>query len=260
MLSFTNFFKFIGLIPSFTIFQFGGGSGSSTTTPTLTPEQADLLKTQTEAYKSTFLPSYQTATKGAGDVYGMSSPFVNQAALQGFNTSMGTANSLTPASLGALDTSKTTLQNIINPDYIKNQIAGYLQPVQEQNREANNALFAQYGGSGQLGSSRAALAESSLSGLNAARLQSAGTNAISNITGQQIGAAGTLGNLGFQGLGAALGNNQAAVGFTNAPTDLYSKYASILYGTPQSATPNFTGTVGSTTSGSGTNFILGTGK
>jgi hypothetical protein len=260
MLSFTNFFKLIGLIPSFTIFQFGGGSGSSTTTPTLTPEQADLLKTQTEAYKNTFLPSYQKATGGAQNVYEGSTPYLNQAAIRGFNQSTTTADQLNQPSLNALGTSSKTLASIISPDYIKNQIAGYLQPVQEQNREANNALFAQYGGSGQLGSSRAALAESSLGGLNAARLQAAGTNAISNITGQQIGAASTLGNMGFQGIGTSLGASQAAIGYANAPTDLYSKYASILYGTPQSATPNFTGTVGSTTSGSGTNFILGTGK
>jgi hypothetical protein len=254
MLKLSYLFKLIGLIPQFTMVSLGGGSGSSTTTPTLTPEQSDLLKAQTEAFKNTFLPSYQKATGGAQNVYDMSSPFVNQAALQGFNTSMGTASSLTPASLSALDTSKTTLQNIINPDYIKNQIAGYVQPVLEQNREANNSLFAQYGGSGQLGSSRAALAESSLGGLNQARLNAAATGAISNITGQQIGAAGTLGGLGFQGLGTALANNQAGVGFSNAPTDLYSKYASILYGTPQSATPNFAGTQGTTTSGSGTKF------
>lgn len=260
MLNFTNFFKFIGLIPSFTIFQFGGGGGSSTTTPTLTPEQADLLKTQTEAYKSTFLPSYQKATGGAENIYQGSQPYLNQAALQGFNTSLGTANSLTPASLGALSSSKNTLENIISPDFIKNQIAGYVQPVLEQNREANNSLFAQYGGSGQLGSSRAALAESSLGGLNQARLNAAATGAISNITGQQIGAAGTLGNLGFQGLGTALANNQAGVGFSNAPTDLYSKYASILYGTPQSATPNFAGTQGSYTSGQGTKFGFGIGQ
>jgi hypothetical protein len=254
MLKLKHLFKFIGVIPHFTIIQLGGGSGSSTTTPTLTPEQTDLLKAQTEAFTGTFLPSYQKATGGAQNVYDMSSPFVNQAALQGFNTSMGTANSLTPASLGALDTSKTTLQNIINPDYIKNQVAGYVQPVLEQNREANNSLFAQYGGTGQLGSARSALAESSLGGLNAARLNAAATGAISNITGQQIGAASTLGNLGFQGLGTALANNQAGVGFSNAPTDLYSKYASILYGTPQSATPNFSNTQGTTTSGSGTKF------
>ena len=254
MLKLSHLFKFIGLIPQFTIISLGGGSGSSTTTPTLTPEQTDFLKAQTEAFKNTFLPSYQKATGTAQDIYNASQPYLNQGALQGFNTSLGTANALNTPSLQALGDSSTTLKNIISPDYIKNQIAGNVQPILEQNREANNSLFAQYGGSGNLGSSRAALAESSLAGLNAARLNSAATGAIANITGQQIGAAGTLGSMGFQGLNTALGNNQAAVAFSNAPTDLASKYASILYGTPQSATPNFAGTQGSTTSGSGTKF------
>ena len=231
----------------------GGGSssssGQSATQVQLTPEQQALLKAQTDAYTNIFLPSYQKATGGAQGVYEGSTPYLNQAALRGFNQSTTTAEQLNQPSLNALGTSSKTLASIISPDYIKNQIAGYLQPIQEQNREANNSLFAQYGGSGQLGSSRAALAESSLGGLNAARLQAAGTNAISNITGQQIGAASTLGNMGFQGLGTALANTQAGVGFANAPTDLYSKYASILYGTPQSATPNFANTQGSTSQG-----------
>jgi hypothetical protein len=231
----------------------GGGSssssGQSATQVQLTPEQQSLLAAQTDAFKNTFLPSYQKATGGAQSVYDLSTPYLKQAALRGFNQSTTTADQLNQPSLNALGTSSKTLENIISPDYIKNQIAGYLQPVQEQNREANNSLFAQYGGAGQLGSSRSALAESSLGGLNAARLQAAGTNAISNITGQQIGAASTLGQMGFQGIGTSQGASQAAIGYANAPTDLYSKYASILYGTPQSATPNFTGTQGSTSQG-----------
>ena len=256
MLKLNHLFKFIGLIPSFSIIQLGGGSGSSTTTPTLTPEQTDLLKTQTEAFKNTFLPSYEKATGTAQDIYNASQPYLNQGALQGYDSSLRTAKLLSNPSLDALRNSSQTLTNIISPDYIKNQVAGSVQPILEQNREANNSLFAQYGGSGNLGSSRAALAESSLGGLNQARLNAAATGAIANITSQQIGAANNLGGMGFQGLGTVQGANQAAVQFANAPTDLASKYASILYGTPQSATPNFTGTIGSTTSGSGTKFGL----
>jgi len=254
MLNLTSFFKFIGLIPRFTIFSFGGGSGSSTTTPTLTPEQADLLKTQTEAYKSTFLPSYQKATGGAQNVYDMSSPYLNKGALQGFNTSLGTANQLNQPSLNAIGTSAETLKNIIDPNYIKNQLAAATQPIQEQTRDLRTQQTAMFGGSGNLGSSRAALVDANLASLDKQRQSQAVAAAISNITGQQISAAGNLGTMGFQGVNAALGNNQAAVNFSNAPTDLYSKYASILYGTPQSATPNFTGTIGSNTSGSGSKF------
>lgn len=233
---------------------FGGGSssssGQSATQVQLTPEQQAYLKAQTDAFTGTFLPAYQSAIKGAGDVYSASSPYLNKAALQGFNQSSGLSNSLLNPSTQAIGTSADTLANIISPDYINSQIQGYLQPVMEQNREANNSLFAQYGGSGNLGSSRAALAESSLGGLNQARLQAAGTNALANITGQQIGAAGTLGGLGFQGIGAAQGANQAALGYANAPSDLYAKYASVLYGVPQqSTTPNFSNTQGSTSQG-----------
>jgi len=260
MLKLSHLFKFIGLVPRFTVVSLGGGSGSSTTTPTLTPEQSDLLKAQTEAFKNTFLPSYQKATGGAQNVYDMSSPYLNKGALQGFNTSLGTANQLNQPSLNAIGTSAETLKSIIDPNYIKNQLAAATQPIQEQTRELRNQQTASFGGSGNLGSSRAALADANLASLDKQRQSQAVASAISNITGQQIGAAGTLGTMGFQGIGAALGNNQAALQFSNAPTDLYSKYASILYGTPQSATPNFTGTIGSNTSGSGMNFMAGTGR
>jgi hypothetical protein len=226
-------------------------SGNATTTPTLTPDQQAYLDAQTKAFTNTFLPAYQNTVQGANNIYGASAPYLNQGALQGFSQATNTAQGLFNPSMNALNQSSSALANIINPNYINSQIQGYLQPVMEQNREANNSLFAQYGGSGNLGSARSALAQQSLAGLNQARLQAAGTNAISNITGQQILAAQGLGGMGFQGLNTAQGANQAAVGFANAPTDLYSKYASVIFGVPQQSTVgNFTGTQGSTSSGS----------
>ena len=51
------------LAPTLTIIQLGGGS--STSSPTLTPEQTALLQAQTDAYTSTFLPAYQNTIGGA---------------------------------------------------------------------------------------------------------------------------------------------------------------------------------------------------
>jgi hypothetical protein len=68
------------------------------------------------------------------------------------------------------------------------------------------------------------------------------------------------GNLAGQGAGNLGAANQAAaaqIGYAGTPQDVYSKYASIIYGTPQgSTTPNFGGTQGQTTSGKGAGFKL----
>jgi hypothetical protein len=254
MLKFKHLLKFIGVIPQFTIVQLGGGSGSSTTTPTLTPEQTDLLKAQTEAFKNTFLPSYQTATKGAGDVYNASQPYLNNAALAGFQTSQNVQNSfLTPGATALSDASKN-LTNLTSPTYFNQLLSGALGSVADINREALNTNNAQYGGTGELGSARSYLANANTSSINNARTAAAVSNALSNFTGQAISGASSLGTLGQGAVNTALDAGKNAVTFANAPTDLYSKYASILYGTPQTATPNFAGTQGSTTSGSGTKF------
>ena len=231
---------------------FGGGksSGSSDTQVKMTPEQQQMLTAQTDAFKNVFLPAYEKTIGGAQDVFTATQPYLNKGALQGFNQAQTTSQQLNQPSLNALGTSSKRLENIISPDYIQNQLSAAVQPIQEQTRELRNQQTASFGGSGNLGSSRAALADANLASLDKQRQSQAVASAISNITGQQIGAAGTLGQMGFQGLGAAQGANQAAVSFANAPTDLYSKYASIMFGVPQqSTTPNFTNTQGSSSQG-----------
>ena len=231
---------------------FGGGksSGSSDTQVKMTPEQQQMLSAQTDAFKNVFLPAYEKTIGGAQDVFTATQPYLNNAALQGYNQSTNVAKGLVDPSMQALGTSSQRLANIISPDYIQNQLSAATQPIQEQTRELRNQQTASFGGAGNLGSSRAALADANLASLDKQRQSQAVASAISNITGQQIGAAGTLGTMGFQGLGTAQGANQAAVSYANAPTDLYSKYASIMFGVPQqSTTPNFTGTQGSSSQG-----------
>jgi hypothetical protein len=68
---------------------------------------------------------------------------------------------------------------------------------------------------------------------------------------------GNLATMGQQGL---TGANQAAaarIGYAGTPQDVFSKYASVIYGVPQaSTTPNFAGTQGQNTSSSGKGFKL----
>jgi hypothetical protein len=145
-----------------------------------------------------------------------------------------------------------TLQNIISPDYVKNQLAAATQPIQEQTRELQNQQNAQYGGSGNLGSARGALADANLASLNQQRQNQAVAGAISNITGQQIGAAQGLGTMGGQAVQGAQTANQAALAFAGAPQAAYQQYANTIFGVPGGAsTANFGGSQSQNTSGKG---------
>ena len=225
----------------------GFSSGSSSAN--LNPEQTKQVELQNQLLGS-LVPTYQGAVQGAQQAYDLSSPFVNKAALQGFNQAQDTANQLNQAGLNAMGNASGTLQNIISPDYIKNQLAAATQPIQEQTRELQNQQNAQYGGSGNLGSARGALADANLASLNQQRQNQAVAGAISNITGQQIGAASGLGQIGAQAVQGAQGANQAALGFAGAPQTAYQQYANTIFGVPGGAsTANFGGTQGQSSKG-----------
>jgi hypothetical protein len=108
--------------------------------------------------------------------------------------------------------------------------------VEAQRQQAANTLLGT--GQGALAQSQGAFG--SLFGGGQGALQQAG---------------GLYGNLGQQGLASTQLANQLAssrVGLAQTPQDVFSKYASVIYGTPQaSTTPNFAGTQGTTGSSKG---------
>jgi hypothetical protein len=75
------------------------------------------------------------------------------------------------------------------------------------------------------------------------------------IEGQRQRAAESLLGAGQSGLSAAQQSAASRIGFAGAPQDVLSKYASVIYGTPQaSTTPSFQGTQGQRTSSKGFGF------
>jgi hypothetical protein len=139
---------------------------------------------------------------------------------------------------------------LFNPQYEKGQINAALQAGRESGRELVNQQTAGYGAAGGLGSSRSALANANLASLQEQRQATAAASARAGVQANKAAAASQLATIGGQNLTAA---NQAAasrVGYAMTPQDVLSKYASVIYGTPQgSTTPNFAGTQGSQTSG-----------
>ena len=183
------------------------------------------------------------------------------------------------------------LSSLFSPQYKQEQIQASLQPAREEIREQMGQQAALFGGSGGLGSSRQALASRNLASLGEQRMgsvaaqTSAGVesqrqraaesflgagqtasgqaqDAYSKLMGAGAGALGQAGSLfgsltgaGQQGLSAAQQSAASSIGFAGAPQDVLSKYASVIYGTPQaSTTPNFAGTQGQRTSSKGFGF------
>ena len=229
----------------------GKSSGQQSTTAELTPEQRDTLRIQNEALKNTFLPAYKNTVTGAQDIYNQVAPATNAAA-QNASRVAGAAGGLQGlVGANALTTGVSGLESLFNPDYEKNQINAALQAGRESARESQAGQNAMYGGAGGLGSSRQALADANLSSLNAQRQATAAAGAQAQVQANKAVAANQLAGIGGAGLTAAQQAAASQIGFAGVPQDIYSKYASIVYGVPQASTvSNFAGTQGGTQTGS----------
>ena len=233
----------------------GGGKGSTSTTVEMTPEQREQIKLQTEALRSTFLPAYQSTVGGAKDVYGQVAPAATAAA--------GTASDIAGAA-GALQgavgaksylTGTSGLEKLFSDDYKTQQIQAAMQPAREEIREQVGSQNAMFGGAGGGGSTRAALARENLSQLGEQRLGTVAAATSAGIEGQRQRAAESLLGAGQAGLSAAQQAAMSRVGLAQVPQDVYSKYASIVYGVPQASTvSNFAGTQGQKQSSKGFGF------
>lgn len=183
------------------------------------------------------------------------------------------------------------LSSLFSPQFKQEQIQAALQPAREEIREQMGQQAALFGGAGGMGSSRQALASRNLASLAEQRLgsvaaqTSAGVegqrqraaesflnagqsstgqaqNAFGQLMGAGSGALGQAGSLfgsltgaGERGLSGAQQSAASRIGFAGAPQDVLSKYASVVFGTPQaSTTPSFQGTQGQKTSSKGFGF------
>lgn len=272
---------------------FGKGSGSSA--PVVTEEQKELLRKQTDFLTSTAFPEYKRTIGMAGDVYNQVNPATTQAAQTAMDVSGRAGALQETAGTGALTTGITGQGNLagyqagmgrglfeggagqlgalFSPQYKQEQIQAALQPAREEIREQMGSQAALFGGAGGLGSSRQALASRNLASLGEQRLGSVAAQTSAGVEGQRQRAAeslmgagasslgqaaglfGSLTGAGQQGLSAAQQSAASRIGFAGAPQDVLSKYASVIYGTPQaSTTPNFAGTQGQRTTSKGFGF------
>jgi hypothetical protein len=228
----------------------GKGGGTTVTTPGLTEEQKAQMKAQTGFFTGTIAPTYQTAVKGATDLYNQGAGGVTNAAQNLAGTASQAQQALGSTGESALRTGITGLENVFGKDYEAQQLQAALQPAQLQYQQNLANQNAQFGGAGGLGSARAALAQTALAGQTQAAQQAAAAEVMKNINAQRAGVGTTLAQLGQGGIGQALGAAGQQVTAAMTPQQLYNQYASVIFGTPAASySPDFRGTQSSTTTG-----------
>jgi hypothetical protein len=234
---------------------FGKSSGSQTTIPSLSPEQNAMIKAQTEMFTKTVGPAYEQLTKGATDLYNKNAPGVNAAAQNLAGTAAQAQQTLGSTGESALRTGISGLQNVFDPGYEAQQYQAAMMPAQAQYQQNMANQQAQFGGSGNLGSSRQALAAGQLAGQTQAAQMQAGAQVAKDIQAGRLGAAQSLAGFGQGGIGQAVGAAGTGLNAAVSPMDYFLKYGTALAGNPQSAwNPNFAGTQGSTINSQGTRF------
>lgn len=230
----------------------GMGKSSGSSQAVITPEQRELIGAQTKFLTQTAFPAYQETVGGARQAFQQTAPAATTAAQTAMDVS-GRAGALQEAGgVQSYVRGMEGLTKLFSPQFKEEQIQAALQPATEDIREQMNQQAALYGGAGGLRSSRQALASRNLASLSEARLGNIAAQVSGNVETQRQRAAESLLGAGQAGLAGAQQAAAARVGLAQTPQDIYSKYASVVYGIPQaSTTPSFQGTQGQTTSGKG---------
>jgi hypothetical protein len=214
---------------------FGKGGSTTYTTPELTPEQRAQIQAQNEFFTGTIAPTYKQAVGGATDLYNRSAPGLTQAAQNLAGTANQTQNVLGTTGESAVKTGISGLENLFTPEYEQQQLQAVMAPAQAQYQQNLASQMNQFGGAGQLGSARSALAQTQLAGTAAAQQQAAAAQVENQIAQQRLAAGQALTGAGQTQLGQALGAAQTGVTAAMTPQQLYNQYASVIFGTPGSS-------------------------
>jgi hypothetical protein len=223
-------------------------SGSSSTSPTISGTQGQYIGNQAQL-GTDVMNALGGALGGATNLYNQSAGGVNNAATNYAQTANAVSQNLGQGGAGAYQTGINALSNISSPEYQAAQMQAAMAPAQYQYGQNLAAQGAQFGGAGQIGSARQALAGQQLAGLTQMQQQQAAAGVLNNIANQQLQAGSALTGAGVSGSQLGLQGAQAGISAAQAPMSYLQQLInaqSQIAGLNQ-ANPNFAGTIGSTT-------------
>lgn len=211
---------------------FGKGGSTTYTTPELTPEQRAQIQAQNQFFTGTIAPTYQQAVRGATELYNLGAPGVTRAAQNLAGQAGAAGETLGSTGESALRVGITGLQSLFAPEYERQQLQAAMAPAQMQYEQNLANQRAQFGGMGNLGSAREALANRALAGQTMSTQAATAANILKDIAAQRAAAGTTLAQLGQGGLQQALAAGQTGVTAAMTPQQLYNQYSSVIFGTP----------------------------
>ena len=228
------------------------GGGTTVTTPEMTPEQRQQIQAQNELFTTTIAPNIREAVTGASNLYNTSAGGVKNAAQNLAGTAAQVGQTTGSVGESALRTGVEGLQSLFSPEYAQEQLNAAMAPAQAQYQQNLAQQQAQFGGAGNLGSARQALAGQQLAGQTQSAQAATAANILKDITAQRAQVGGQLAQIGGAGLGQALGAAQTGVGAAMTPQDYFNKYLAGPYGAPTASYG--LGPVGSNTNTSQTSY------
>ena len=231
-------------------------TNQGSTSPNLLPGQGALLNQQQQFTGNTLIPTYSNAFSGLTNLYNQSAPGQLNAAQNLAGTANQAQQALGSTGQSALNTGISGLESLFSPGYEQQQINAAMAPAQYQYQQNLANQGAQFGGAGELGSARQALAGQQLASTNAMNQATLAANIGQGIAGQRQQVGNQLATLGQSGLGQAIGAANVQLGASQSPLSFFnSQYLNQLGNAPGYTIPNYNNTQG--TSNNSTNFDWG---
>ena len=225
--------------------------GGPTTTKTVEIPASQLRDMEaTQKFRTDVaMPYFQKGMTDLERMYGINEPGMLKAAQNVAGTAGQVQETTGGVGESALRTGVTGLQSLFNPDYEQNQIMAALAPAQAQYQQNIAGQRAQFGGTGNLGSARQALADRQLAGSTRAQAAQTAAQIQANIANQRAQVGNQLAQIGYGGMDRALAAALAKQGAAQSPMDTFYKYLAAKQQTVPGAfyTPPYPGTQGSET-------------
>lgn len=194
------------------------GDSKETSVNYLPQQLGDIEKTN-QFRQGTMMPYYGNYLNQLQQGYNQALPGINKAAQGGATYAGQMGQTLGETGESAARTGVSGLESFFDPSYGAEQYQAAMAPIQSQYQQNVANQGATFGGAGQLGSSRQALAGQQLAGATQAAQMQAAAGVMRDLNQQRLQAGQALGQLGGNYLQGGLGAKQAQYGFATAPTD-----------------------------------------
>lgn len=226
--------------------QSGSGSSQTYQAPQLSPYQLQEMANTSGLNNQASGALGQTIQAGS-DIFGSGVQGVGQAANATANYANQAGGLLGQEGASNLQFGGQKLQNLFSPEYAQQQMDAAAIPAQQQYQQNLAGQQANFGGAGNLGSARQAIAGGALAQQNQMSQQAARAGMANQIEQNRMSAANSLMGGGASQLAGGLGQFQAGLGAAGAQGDYFTKYAPVMNQLYAGTKGNFAGTIGGTT-------------